>query len=328
MNKTALVLLTLIASSFVLAGCSLLRGNPVPPPPPPAPEIGYTAGKNTAYLTNQFDRDTSGKISNFKGLLEAQKQVSDAQASPQVAQIAAKDLAQAQSSLKLAQANWNKIKAAPLSDPAVLAQLDHNSYMAKRWAQIALAKAGVESGLNNLAQTQQKLRKLDDQRERLAQNDARWLSQPVVPGEFGKLRFAVGTARLTRGSQTVVKRLVDFLEQHPRYGFEIDGYTDNSPPSPANLRKFVSNRPDLTAEDTAAQARAYNLDVSRHRAEALADALVTQGVARQRLKVQAFGQSKPIADNNTVAGRRKNRRVAVTVIKAPAATAKKAAKTQ
>lgn len=328
MNNTARILLCLVASAWALAGCSLLYGNPVPPLPSPPPEVGHETGANSLYLVNQFSRGKTGKITGFKGLLEAQDLVSEAQGKSQIAQVAGEDLARAQASLKLAQATWDKIKSAPLSNRAGLADLNHDSYMAKRWAQIALAKVGVEAGLDNLTQTQQKLQKLEAQRQRTAQNDARWLGQPVVPSEFGQLRFAVGTARLTSDSDAVVTRLADFLSQHSRYGYEINGYTDNSPPSPPNLRKFVSNRPDLAAESTAAQASAYNLDMSRRRAAAVATALTAQDVDEQRLQVQGFGQSKPIADNNTAAGRRKNRRVTVTVTKVAAATEKKAADTQ
>lgn len=315
--------LVLLSFPLVLGGCSLLPGSPVPPLPPTAPEIGQATGRTSVYVGNEFNRNNRGGIINFKALQAAEVLVADAEKSPEVARVSAKELAQAQSSLKKAQADWQKIKANPLSDRGALAILAHHSYMAKRWAQVALAEAGVDTGLDNLANAQQKLNRIDAKRQQLASQDARWLGQSVVPDEFGRISFAVGTAQLTHNSQAVVQQLAGFLNEHPRYGLEIDGYTDNSPPSPANLDKFVADRADLAGEGPTAQARAYNLDMSRRRAAALAGALAAQGISKQRLKVQGYGQSKPIADNNTAAGRSKNRRVTATVTKLPAAAGEK-----
>lgn len=56
-----------------------------------------------------------------------------------------------------------------------------------------------------------------------------------------------------------------------------------------------------------------NLALSQRRADAVREALVTLGVAEQRLTARGFGESAPVANNETVAGRAQNRRIVITI---------------
>lgn len=56
-------------------------------------------------------------------------------------------------------------------------------------------------------------------------------------------------------------------------------------------------------------SEAYNLGLSKRRAEAVRDVLVKKGIAAERLTTKGFGKANPIADNATAEGRAKNRRV-------------------
>lgn len=58
---------------------------------------------------------------------------------------------------------------------------------------------------------------------------------------------------------------------------------------------------------------AYNMRLGQRRAEAVKSYLISQGV-RNRIDASSRGEREPIADNNTAAGRAKNRRVVVEVI--------------
>jgi len=58
---------------------------------------------------------------------------------------------------------------------------------------------------------------------------------------------------------------------------------------------------------------AYNQKLSERRAKTVADYLVSKGVPAAKIKAFGKGESQPIADNRTKAGRAKNRRVEVTV---------------
>jgi OOP family OmpA-OmpF porin len=62
----------------------------------------------------------------------------------------------------------------------------------------------------------------------------------------------------------------------------------------------------------------YNLILSKKRAQAVLDFMVSQGVAADRLSSEGYGESRPVADNETEEGRQKNRRVDLVIQDAPA----------
>lgn len=60
---------------------------------------------------------------------------------------------------------------------------------------------------------------------------------------------------------------------------------------------------------------AYNMKLSRQRAEAVRNFLISRGVAADRLTAKGYGESQPVADNATEEGRFKNRRVELAPLK-------------
>ncbi len=60
-------------------------------------------------------------------------------------------------------------------------------------------------------------------------------------------------------------------------------------------------------------AAAYNQDLSKHRAQAVRDYLVTRGIASDRISAAGFGPTRSIADNASPEGRANNRRVEIVV---------------
>jgi len=61
----------------------------------------------------------------------------------------------------------------------------------------------------------------------------------------------------------------------------------------------------------------YNLGLSKRRAQAVLEFLVSQGVVESRLSSEGYGESRPVADNETDEGRQKNRRVDLVIQDAP-----------
>ncbi|MBT3962820.1 MAG: OmpA family protein, partial [Flavobacteriales bacterium] len=57
-----------------------------------------------------------------------------------------------------------------------------------------------------------------------------------------------------------------------------------------------------------------NLILSQNRAKSVQDYLISKGVDKARLTFKGFGETKPIADNATDEGKRKNRRVEFIVV--------------
>ncbi len=57
----------------------------------------------------------------------------------------------------------------------------------------------------------------------------------------------------------------------------------------------------------------YNQKLSEKRAEAVRGYLATQGIDDSAMAARGFGKTMPVSDNNTAAGRQKNRRVEIIV---------------
>lgn len=70
---------------------------------------------------------------------------------------------------------------------------------------------------------------------------------------------------------------------------------------------LVEGHTDATGED------AYNKKLSDKRAGSVQSYLVSQGVANNRIETKGYGESQPISDNDTDAGRQSNRRVEVAI---------------
>lgn len=73
-----------------------------------------------------------------------------------------------------------------------------------------------------------------------------------------------------------------------------------------NVRTAVEGHTDSVGSDT------YNQDLSQRRAESVSHYLSHRGVSPGRLSARGYGESRPIADNNTDDGRALNRRVELT----------------
>jgi outer membrane protein OmpA-like peptidoglycan-associated protein len=76
---------------------------------------------------------------------------------------------------------------------------------------------------------------------------------------------------------------------------------------------YFKNNPEVTAEiyghaDSVGPS-AYNMDLSRKRAQAVVNYLTAKGITSDRLTAKGFGESRPAAPNSSSEGRQKNRRV-------------------
>ncbi len=77
--------------------------------------------------------------------------------------------------------------------------------------------------------------------------------------------------------------------------------------------RIIRQNPDLRVEiqghTDSIGSEAYNMDLSRRRANAVKTYLVNQGISSARLTTVGYGESRPVATNATKEGRAKNRRV-------------------
>ena len=104
--------------------------------------------------------------------------------------------------------------------------------------------------------------------------------------KIGKaIYFATGKDIIKKESETPLNELVVILNKYPKMMMQIEGNTDN------------------VGDDN------KNLKLSQDRAAAVKKYLVSKGIAEDRLTSIGFGETRPIADNKTAAGRAQNRRV-------------------
>ncbi|MFN3613997.1 MAG: OmpA family protein [Rubrimonas sp.] len=79
------------------------------------------------------------------------------------------------------------------------------------------------------------------------------------------------------------------------------------------LRAYPQSYVDVIGHTDSTGSAAYNQQLSERRAQAVANVLISRGVQRERIVAYGFGETQPIADNNTPQGRAMNRRVEIRV---------------
>lgn len=100
-----------------------------------------------------------------------------------------------------------------------------------------------------------------------------------------KILFENGQSIIQEQYFNELKDILIFLQQNPHLKIEISGHTDD-----------VGNSQD-------------NQKLSEARAKAVADYLIKHNISKKRITYQGFGDTKPIADNNSKEGKAKNRRI-------------------
>lgn len=99
------------------------------------------------------------------------------------------------------------------------------------------------------------------------------------------IQFETGKAVIKPTSYKILDEVASILNEYPYYDVNVDGHTDNT------------GKPDA------------NLKLSQDRAAAAVTYLVGKGIDAKRLVSAGYGDTKPVADNKTAAGRAQNRRV-------------------
>jgi len=102
------------------------------------------------------------------------------------------------------------------------------------------------------------------------------------------------------------------------FDFNRDTIRKNSAPTLDAAAKIFQEFPDLRVEITGhadgVGSREYNVQLSERRAEAVKRYLVEKGVAAERIETRGAGPDAPIDDNQSEAGRAKNRRIEFKIL--------------
>ncbi|KGM57313.1 cell envelope biogenesis protein OmpA [Lysobacter arseniciresistens ZS79] len=82
----------------------------------------------------------------------------------------------------------------------------------------------------------------------------------------------------------------------------------------ATLREYNQTIVEVAGHTDSKGTDAYNQELSVRRADSVGDYLMSKGLMRDRFIITGAGESRPIASNDTDAGRAKNRRVEITLV--------------
>lgn len=102
------------------------------------------------------------------------------------------------------------------------------------------------------------------------------------------------------------------------FGFDKSDLNPNAKENIAKLSRILNEYPDtrltIQGHTDSKGDENYNRSLSSKRANAVRDYLVANGVKGGRLNTTAYGETAPIATNETEAGRAQNRRVEVVIV--------------
>ncbi|EOI3486371.1 OmpA family lipoprotein [Cronobacter malonaticus] len=101
--------------------------------------------------------------------------------------------------------------------------------------------------------------------------------------------FDSSQANLKPAGANTLTGVAMVLKEYPKTAVNVVGYTDST------------------------GGQALNMKLSQQRTESVASALITQGVAANRIRTSGMGPANPVASNSTEEGKAQNRRVEITL---------------
>ena len=131
-----------------------------------------------------------------------------------------------------------------------------------------------------------------DMREALAKSEAAAVSREgnLLAVTFkGDVTFDTNSTVVRPGLHSEINRVAGVLSQYPQTLVRVEGHTDS------------------------VGTNEYNQDLSVRRAMAVKSLLVQRGIADSRIDSVGYGETMPVATNDTEAGRQKNRRVEIKI---------------
>jgi outer membrane protein OmpA-like peptidoglycan-associated protein len=138
-----------------------------------------------------------------------------------------------------------------------------------------------------------KLIPAEDTTHREAVREVDFDVKPIVVGQSYKLNdiyFGSNSADLNKDTKAILDGFIEFLTENSRIKVAIHGHTDN-------IGKDESN-----------------LLLSENRSKTVYTYLIDHGISASRLSYKGFGKAKPVAENDTEAGRAKNRRTEFVIL--------------
>jgi OOP family OmpA-OmpF porin len=164
-------------------------------------------------------------------------------------------------------------------------RMEHYTYMADRRLDLAQAEA-------QRRQAEQQVAAFSEERGEVLLEARTREVEAIREGTvvtLGDVLFETGQATLLPGAALELEAVVEYMRDHPDSSVVIEGHTDSVGSS------------------------GFNQQLSKARADAVRNYLLTQGIRADRILARGMGEGFPVASNDSSAGRQQNRRVELLV---------------
>ncbi|MCU7872390.1 MAG: OmpA family protein [Candidatus Thiodiazotropha sp. (ex Lucinoma borealis)] len=182
-----------------------------------------------------------------------------------------------------------KAAAAKLEE---LGEIKNKERLKAREIEIQLEQHAKDEALRDkeaaLMERENALAKAEALRLELAELQAKKTERGMVM-TLGDVLFSTGKTELLPGAMSTINKLAKFLAEYPEKTVLVEGHTDN------------------------VGSDAFNQDLSERRALSVKNALMQADVDGSRIDTLGMGETTPVTDNSTSAGRLKNRRVEIVI---------------
>jgi outer membrane protein OmpA-like peptidoglycan-associated protein len=282
------------ASAILLAACSTV---PTTTPTLDQARADFVAANNdpqvSSYAPLQF-KEASDALDRANAAAAKKESLNDID---RLAYIAKQKIATAQEVARGKAAEANIADASRQRTEVRLEARTAEAERAKRDA--AEAQSAAMAAQQQAATAQQQAAVAQDQTRMMAERTAKLEALLVelhatktergMVVTIGDVLFATNEANLTPNGMSTLRKLADVMAQNPERTVLVEGFTDSTGSS------------------------SYNQNLSQRRANAVAMALGSMGVARERIAMKAYGEAFPVAANDTASNRQMNRRVEIVL---------------
>ena len=180
----------------------------------------------------------------------------------------------------------SKISSAESRRKDIIIAAKTNEAQKAKSAAAVLASQAIEAE-SELSAMQARTRQLENEVQELSTK----VTERGLVLSLSNILFELNEAKLKSGSERSISRVAEFLQEYPGHNILIEGFTDSS------------------GEES------YNQTLSENRAKAVKDSLVEMGISPSQINTRGYGESYPVASNETQSGRQQNRRVEIVIAK-------------
>ena len=298
MNAIRLLPLTVIAAAL-LAGCNTVPSTNAnldaarsefrsARDQSPAPELAAVEMKQAADALTQANdawtrREDTAVVDHLAYVARQRVALAQATTQQKVAERAVTQAESGRDKLRLAARTNEADAAAARADTSQRAAAESQRQSAEAMRQAEAARRQSTLSQQEVLEAQARNAELETQLKDL---NAKKTERGLVV-TLGDVLFDTDRSQLKPGGTRNVEKLVGFLNRYPQRKAVVEGHTDNT------------------------GSAGHNQTLSGERADAVRSAIVGMGITADRVAAQGFGETVPVAGNDSAGGRQLNRRVEI-----------------